>query len=180
MKLKVLPALSLGFSLACHHAGQADPSGRVLERGGELSDVRLDEKNVTVGDGTVSVWGVIEVPDGSRLSAAHAGADAIARSELLKLVRVRIADVMVSVDSTDPARRDAFEHTVEVVHGALAHAGTPRHGWERVQRGHAIILRVWARLSVPKAELDRALQTARKLELPADMARELSPEAAPP
>jgi hypothetical protein len=174
-KRTFVAALGLGFTLACQHAGSATPYGRVLARGGELGAVSLDDTNVTITDSTVTVWGVIEVPDGSRLQATYAGVDAIARAELLKLIRVRVADVMVSIDSTDPLRRAAHEHTVEVVGGALRHAGTPRHGWERVLRGEQIMLRVWARLRVPRAELERALQTAgtgAALALPASLQRE--------
>lgn len=173
MKRPLLTALSLSLALGCHHAASTDPWGRVLERGGELADVSLDQQKVTVTNSTITSWGVIEVPDGSRLQATYAGVDAIARSELLKLIRVRVADVMVSVDSTDPARRDAFEHTIEVVGGTIRHAGIPRHGWERVQRDKQVILRVWARLDVPRAELDSAMRSAGDLELPADMLEEL-------
>jgi hypothetical protein len=137
----------------------------VLERGGELAP-RLDETHVTIDRDTVTAWGVIEVPDGSRLQATYAGVDAIARTELLKLVRVRLADVMVSVDSTDPARRDAYEHTVEAVAGTLHRTGTPHHGWERVQRRDQIILRAWSRVSVPRAELERALHDSADIPLP--------------
>lgn len=144
--------LALSILMACHPATLSGE--RVLDRGG---DVALGEKRLEVTATTVSAWGVIEVPDGSRLQATYAGADAIARSELLKFVRVRIEDEMVSVDSTDPARQDAFEHTVETVSGALRRAGTTEHAWERVQRGDRRLLRVWSRVTVPRAEIEAAL-----------------------
>lgn len=142
----------LSSALACHHAGEA----RILERGGE--SLHLEQTNLVVTHDAITAWGVIEVPDGARLQAAYAGADALARAELLKFLRVRIADVMVSVDSTDPARRDAYEHTVESVAGSLRHAGTAQHSWERVQQASDVILRVWSRLTVPRADVDAALQ----------------------
>jgi len=158
---KALAAVALSLILGCHHAGASNPYGRVLARGGELGDVSLEEKKVIITDTTVGVWGVIEVPDGSRMQATYAGVDAITRAELLKLIRVRIQAEMVSVDSTDPARRDAYEHTVESVAGSLRGAGEKAYGWERVQRGEQVILRVWSRLSVPRADVDAALQAAR-------------------
>ncbi|HEX5657200.1 MAG TPA: hypothetical protein VFX59_08390 [Polyangiales bacterium] len=148
--------LVLFLATACHHAGTLRGE-RVLERGGELAGVSLEDKKVQLTASTLSAWGVIEVPDGSRMQASYAGADAIARSELLKYVRVRVEDVMVSVDSTDPARRDAYEHTVETVHGTLRRGGITQHAWERVQRGEQRILRVWSRLSVPRADLQSVL-----------------------
>jgi hypothetical protein len=146
-------ALALSMLLACHHEGRREAFGRVLERGG----LRLDDTSTHITERGVTVWGVIEVPDGSRLQATLAGADAIARSELLKLIRVRIQDEMVSVDSTDPARIAAYEHTVESVHGSLRGAGITEHGWERVQRDE-VILRVWSRLTVSRADFDAAFR----------------------
>jgi hypothetical protein len=181
VKPHILAAVSLSWVLACHHAGSADLWGRVLARGGELAEVTVDMTKVTVAESTVTLWGVIEVPDGSRMQAAYAGVDAVARSELLKLIRVRIADVMVSVESTEPARRVALEHTFEAVSGVIRHAGIPQHGWERVQRGDQVVLRVWARLSIPKADLKSALEaahTAGDVELPARIIEGL--ESTPP
>jgi hypothetical protein len=170
MKPRILAAVSLSLAFACHHPNAGDLWGRVLERGGELAEVRVDMTNVTVTQSAVTLWSVLEVPDGSRKQAAYAGVDAVARSELLKLIRVRVTDVMVSVESTDPARSAAYEHTFEAVGGVIRHAGTPLHGWERVQRGEQNVLRVWARLTVPRAELESALVAARTpgdVELPA-------------
>jgi hypothetical protein len=176
MKPRILAAAALSLALACRHAGSGDLWGHVLERGGELSEVTVDMTKVTVTPHAVTLWGVIEVPDGSRMQAAYAGVDAVARSEFLKLIRVRVADVMVSVESTEPARRTAFEHTFEAVGGVVRHAGTPQHGWERVQRGDQIVLRVWACLRIPRADLEDALRAARtadNLELPGRFLEEL-------
>jgi hypothetical protein len=139
--------------------GGVESFGRTLERGGELADARIDAMTVQMTEHSVSTWGLLEVPDGSRLSAAYAGADALARAELLKLVRVRVAGEMVSVDSSDPARRDAYEHTVEQVSGTVRSAGTLAHGWARVRREARVFLRVCSRLTVPRAQLAAALAT---------------------
>jgi hypothetical protein len=155
--LDIAFALSL---LACHPPASGGAFGHTLERGGALAEVHIDEMNVQITEHSVSTWGLLEVPDGSRMQAAYAGVDAIARAELLKLIRVRVAGEMVSIDSTDPARRDAYERTVEVVAGSLRRAGTTEHGWERVQQGSTVILRIWSRLTVPRADVEAALQAA--------------------
>lgn len=173
MKPSLRAAVPLLWTLACH--APASPYGEVVARGGELGGVPISQMLPHIGPHAVTAWGLLEVPAGSRLGAAYAGVDAVARSELLKLVRVRIASVMVSVDSTDPSRQRAYEHTVEQVSGALRHAGRSEHGWERVQRGDQTLLRVWSRLTVPRADLAAALDAARAeggLELPASILAE--------
>jgi hypothetical protein len=146
--------------LACRPTHSGGAFGHTIARGDELADVAVDAMAVRIEARSVSSWGMLEVPDGSRLQAAYAGVDAIARAELLKLVRVRVADVMVSVDSTDPTRRDAYERTIEAVAGSLRNGGEVQHGWARVQRGSGIVLRVWARLTVARAEIEAALRGA--------------------
>ncbi|MEY4508593.1 MAG: hypothetical protein RLZZ450_715 [Pseudomonadota bacterium] len=177
MKSPTLATALLSLSFACQHAGSERLVGRVLERGGELGDVTVAQTNVTVSKSAITVWGVMEVPAGARMQAAYAGVDAIARAELLKVIRVRVADVMVSVESTKPAETTAFEHTFEAVKGVIRHAEAPLHGWERVLRGDETILRIWARLTVPRADLESSLQAvqgAGDVALPADILDELS------
>jgi len=180
------PKIPIAFALslfACQPSGAGSAFGHTLERGGTLAEVQFDQMKVHVTDRTVSTWGLLEVPEGSRLQAAYAGVDAIARAELLKLVRVRVAGVMVSVDSTDPARRDAYERTVEVVAGSLRRAGATQHGWEREQQGSRVILRIWSRLTVPRADVEAALRaahTAGDLALPGGMDAELESAAPHP
>lgn len=177
MKSIVSAAISLSFVLACHHPGSERLTGRVLERGGELGQVDVERTNVTVTRSTVTVWGVLEVPAGSRLQAAYAGVDAITRAELLKVLRVRVAGVVGSVESTKPGETSAYEHTFEAVEGVIRHAGTPEHGWERVARGDDVIVRIWARLRVPRAELESSLAAARAkgdVALPANIVDELA------
>jgi hypothetical protein len=166
-------SFALSFAWACQRPPPA-PFGRVLEHGGELGDVAAEDTTPRITQQGVTVWGVIEVPDGSRLQASYAAADAIARAELLKLVRVRVAGVMVSVDSTDPARQEAYEHTMEAVDGSLRTAGDIQHGYQRVLRGGELILRVWSRLSVPRAEVEAAFVSAGQPELPQAFLEELA------
>jgi hypothetical protein len=152
--------LALGLVLlACGHAASGDAFGHTLERGGELADVTVDAMTMRIDESTVSSWGLLEVPDGSRLQAAYAGVDAIARAELLKLIRVRVAGVMVSVDSTDPARRAVYERNIEAVAGSLRSVGVIARGWARVRQPARVVLRVWARLTVPRADIDAALRS---------------------
>lgn len=177
------PRIPLAFALcllACRPQGTA-AFGHMLERGDTLADVRVEEMTAHITESTVSAWGLLEVPDGSRLQTAYAGVDAIARAELLKLVRVRVAGVMVSVDSSDPARRYAYERTVEAVAGSLRRAGNVQHGWARVRQAERIVLRVWAQLTVPRADVEAALAaslTTGDVALPADM--DVALESVPP
>jgi hypothetical protein len=152
--LRKFPILLL---LACAHAG---PRGEdVLERGGELADVQVERLPVVVTATTITVWGSSEVPDGSRVQMAFAGVDAITRSELLKAVQVRVASVVTDVDSTDPGRRSLTVETMETVDGVLSRAGALPHGWARVRRGNDTVLRIWARLEVPRAQLETAVRS---------------------
>jgi hypothetical protein len=90
---------------------------------------------------------------------ARAGVDAITRSELLKAVQVRVASVVTDVESADPARRSITDETYEAVDGVLAHAGPMPHGWARVRRGNDTVIRIWARLEVPRATLETAVRS---------------------
>jgi hypothetical protein len=161
-RLANLPCLSFSaLWLACAHGGAgAERRGEeVLERGGELADSRAERATVTVTPTTVTVWGLTEVPDGSRLQIAFAGVDAITRAELLKAVEVRVAGTVTSVESTDPNRRSVVVETVEAVDGLLAHSGPLPHGWVRVRRNGEVVIRIWARLEVPRAALETSVRS---------------------
>jgi hypothetical protein len=151
--------------LGCGHAGPeaagpAPSREEVLERGGELADADAVRATVSVTADRVSVWGMSEVPDGSRMQMALAGVDAITRAELLKAIEVRVSDVVTSVESSDPARRSVVVETVEAASGALGETGPLAHGWARVRRGDKIVLRLWARLDVPRTVLESAIRAA--------------------
>ena len=153
------------LSIGCGHAGPGvtspEPSREeVLERGGELADIDAARATISVTADRVVVWGMTEVPDGSRMQMALAGVDAITRSELLKAIEVRVSGVVTSVESSDPARRSVVVETVEAVSGALTGTGPLAHGWARVRRGDKIVLRLWARLEVPRTILESAIAAA--------------------
>jgi hypothetical protein len=147
--------------LACAHAGgRSEPHGEeILERGGELGASRAERATVTVTPTTVTVWGLTEVPDGSRMQMAFAGVDAVTRAELLKAVEVRVTGIVTSVESTDPHRRSVVVETVEAVDGLLASAGPLPHGWIRVRQNGEVVIRIWARLEVPRASLQTAIRS---------------------
>jgi hypothetical protein len=159
MTCRILASLALVLALACAHASGGPRGEDVLERGGELADVQAERQTVTVTNGIITVWGMTEVPDGSRMQMAFAGVDAITRAELLKVVQVRVAEVVTDVDSTDPGRRSITMETVEVVDGVVAKTGPLPHGWARVRRGGEIVIRLWARLEVPRANLETAVRS---------------------
>jgi hypothetical protein len=143
-------------AVGCATTGQQRPAEEVLATGGELG-AAFPPTTVVVDDDSVSAWGVTEVADGSRLQLAYSGADAIARAELLKTVRVRITSVLVDV-SNSHAQRQLVAVTMESVSGTFDRAGPLPHGWARVRRGDDVVLRVWAKLRVPRAALTAALQ----------------------
>jgi hypothetical protein len=159
MTRRSLFLLLLVLTLACAHASGGARGEEILERGGELADVQAERQTVTVTASTVTVWGLTEVPDGSRMQMAFAGVDAIARAELLRVVQVRVAEVVTDVDSTDPNRRSITMETREAVDGVLASSGPLPHGWARVRRGGEIVIRLWARLEVPRAGLETAVRS---------------------
>lgn len=153
-------AIALAASAGCGHAAGGGPAREeVLERGGELAAAEATRATVTVTPASVTVWGLSEVPDGSRMQMAFAGVDAITRAALLKSVEVRISDLVASTESTDEARRAVVIQTVETVDGVLPRATALPHGWARVRRNGEVVLRVWARLEVPRAELEGAVRS---------------------
>lgn len=150
----------LVVTLGCTHPSgwNASHGEEVLERGGELRDAR-PERALTVTASQISVWGITEVPASARLQMAMAGVDAITRSELLKAIEVRVSEVVTSVESSPASRRSVVVETSEVVAGVLARGAPLPHGWARIQRGDEVILRIWARLDVPRATLEGALRS---------------------
>jgi hypothetical protein len=125
-----------------------------------LADSDAVRAVVSVTADKVVVWGVTEVPDGSRLQMALAGVDAITRSELLKAIEVRTAGVVTSGERSDSAQQTVVVETVEAVSGVLTQTGPLPHGWARVRQGDRFVLRLWARLEVPRAVLESAIQSA--------------------
>jgi hypothetical protein len=63
-------------------------------------------------------------------------------------------------ESSGPARRSVVVETVEAASGALTQTGPLPHGWARVRRGDRVVLRLWARLDVPRTTLESAIHPA--------------------
>jgi hypothetical protein len=160
LPLLLLPLLA---TVACAHAGLHGED--VLERGGELAQAHPERAAVAVTANTITVWGITEVPDGSRLQMALAGVDAITRAELLKAVEVRVISVETDVESSDPSHRSLTLETVEAVDGVLPRAAPMPHGWARVRRGDEVVLRLWARLEVSRESVEAALRSVRASRL---------------
>jgi hypothetical protein len=104
--------------------------------------------NVQVLPASLVVWGMTEVPVGSRMQAAEAMVDAITRAELLKLVRVGVASLELDVESG--SRREIEVSTVEAVQAKLPSATVIQHGWQ--QDGD--LLRLVGRLEVSRELLE--------------------------
>lgn len=160
--LVVFCRAALVLVLSCG-AGQAQAGGLVLqgeellELGGELGE-QWPERSLELTAEGVRVWGITEVPEGSRLQLALSGVDAITRAELLKAVRVRVESVLLDVQAGDAQRQALVLRTVESVSGLLDRAGPLPHGWARLRRGDAVVLRLWARLEVARSVLEAALE----------------------
>jgi hypothetical protein len=153
-------ALSALLSVGCAHSAArgTSPGEQVLSQGGELANTPA-KRSLQVTASQVSVWGITEVPADSRWQVALAGVDAITRSELLAAIEVRVSEVVKSVDSSDPSRRSVVVQTSDAVAGVFARGAPLPHGWARIARGGQIILRIWARLDVPRDALETALRS---------------------
>lgn len=120
--------------------------------------IGLPPATVELTDAQVVVWGMTEVPADSRLQAALAMVDAIARAELLKYIRAGVASLALDVQTgagQELARVDA-----EVAKGLLPGLAPPRHAWHKVRRGDEMVLRLYARLTVDREVAARAIAAA--------------------
>lgn len=152
--------LALGCSATQSAGAAALPGEVVLERGGELGE-QWPERSLEVTGEVVRVWGVSEVPDGSRLQLALSGVAAITRAELLKAVRVRVEAVLLDVEvgGEHAVSPQAISlQTTESVSGVLDRGRPLPHGWARIRRGDEVVLRLWARLEVARPALEGALR----------------------
>jgi hypothetical protein len=159
--LATLLCAGCGHAMPATGARAGGPGEELLERGDVLGEVAPPAASILIAQDHIEVWGIMEVADGSSVQAAYAGVDAITRAELIKAVEVRVASLALDRDSIDPAVREITETTLETVRGRLV-AGVPlEHGWQRIRRGGSTLLRVIARLSVPRAELRSTLEPLR-------------------
>ena len=139
------------------------PAGeRVVEAGGELAPAVLPARMVTVEGPDFIASGWVEVPGDSRLPAALVMADAAARAELLKAVRVGVAQA-ISVrleDRNGASSTEAESVTAQVASGVLPGLAPPIHGWRKVERQGELTLQVLARLTANREAVVSALARA--------------------
>ena len=123
----------------------------VLAAGGELAGPPA--QTVSQEGAEVVAYGFSEVPPRSRLQAAYALADANARAEIVRLVRVKVTDSLKANETLTQVEVEA--KTTEAARGILPALSVAQHGWRKIRRGGAIVLQVWSRISVPKAKLPK-------------------------
>ena len=153
--LRLLLALAL---TACATTRPAMPTERVLDSGGELQLSALPDPSVTRDDVQLVAFALAEVPGDSRLQAALAIADAQARAELLKAVRVGIASALSA--HTDGASQTVNQATAEVASGVLPALPPPSHSWRKIERDGAVVLQVFSRVTADRKAVDAALSKA--------------------
>lgn len=132
----------------------------VISRGGELKDERPEFSGLKVKQNDIVVWGMVEVPADSRMQAAIASVEAITRAELLKAIQVSVASLAIDVSSSQEGQTQIINSCAEAVSGTLAQAGPMPYGWAQIAREGEKILRLWAKLSLPKHVLQQALGQA--------------------
>lgn len=123
----------------------------VLATGGELPGPPAQTTQEQGED--VLAYGFTEVPPKSRLQAAYALADANARAEIVKLVRVKVTDSLKARETLTSAEIET--RTTEAARGILPALSLAQHGWRRIDRDGVRVLQVWSRISIPKAKLPK-------------------------
>jgi hypothetical protein len=182
--------LTLLGGCALRHAPQAPLAGgpappeaaanasreEILESGGELPLEACTGPTLVVGAREVVALGTIEAPGDSRLQAALAAADAVARAELSKALEVSIQSL--EVDLQNEGGVAAVERLQrETTRAALGGLGLPQRGWLRLRRGRETILRVCSELRLTRESLVEAL--AQRLEADKHLASRLIDRLAP-
>ncbi|MGZ6142296.1 MAG: hypothetical protein ACXWLM_03105 [Myxococcales bacterium] len=130
----------------------------VLATGGELAGPPA--QTVAEEGADVAAFGFSEVPPKARLQAAFALSDAVARAEIVKLVRVRVEDSLKARETLTAQQIES--RTTEVAHGLLPALSIAQHGWRRIKRGDETVLQVWSRVALPKAKLAELIQGAKR------------------
>ncbi len=124
-------------------------------------------------DGHVEAWAMTEVPAGSRRQAAFAMVDAIARAELLKVLRVGVKTIALDYE-TSLGELQLQQISSESAAGVVLQAGPSPHGYRFLRRDGEDKLQVWTRLRVPiemlSSSMERAWsqQTGREIAIDAD------------
>jgi len=136
-------------------ASLLEPGEVLVERGGELALESPPRETVRIEEGAIVAWGITEVPGSSRLQPALAMADALARAELVKALRVALT-AADEVRASDEAQ-SASTATAELARALLPALPAPRHAWIKVRREGKLWLRLYARLVADRGVLARAL-----------------------
>jgi hypothetical protein len=146
--------VSLAVLAACA-TSSSSPIISATECGGELRVADMPNANIERGSDSLAIWGMTEVPAASRLQAAYAMVDAIARAELVKLVQVTIASEERDVD--DGQRQTIELRTRETVAARVPTLGVLQHGWQRVSQDGQPALRIVGRLTVTRTAMRELL-----------------------
>jgi len=124
----------------------------IVDRGGELANLTSLEPTLRFEGDSLVVTGMTEVPGDSRLQAAYAMVDAITRSELAKSIAVHI--VSLETDRSTGAGEQAIAlYHAEATRALFQLLPQPTHGWQKVRQGDTVILRLFGRMRVPKADV---------------------------
>ncbi len=153
MRPTLFAAVTAGL-LGCAGAPRTFPTAAgetVRDSGGALRVADLPRGNVEHLGEELAVWGLTEVPDGSRMQAAEAMVDAITRAELLRRVQVTVAES--ALDLADGERQLLERRTAEAVAARLPGLAPIAHGWERLERDGTTVLRLAGRLQISRAAL---------------------------
>jgi hypothetical protein len=128
------------------------PAGEVLDSGGAVSVADMPARNIEVGEDSIVVWGMTEVPGSSRMQAAEAMVDAVTRAELLKFVQVGVGSMQLDVEVVDEGvtRQQIEVIAAEVVQARLPTATLIQHGWQKVPGENGTVLRLVGRLEVSR------------------------------
>ena len=146
---------------------------QLLSSGGELDLSTLPAATVTRTADRLIAVGQTEVPAGSRLQAALALVDAVARAELVASVRSGVATLERSSEEVAGARTTQSVEviTAQAAQGLLPGRAPARHGWQKVRRAGEEVLRLWAVLEADRAAVEASLAKALPGDQPEERAR---------
>lgn len=145
----------------------------LLSTGGDLDLTRLPAATVTRTADRLIAIGQTEVPASSRLQAALALVDAVARAELVTALRSGIASLELDRQAQEAGRATQSIEviTAQAAHGLLPGLAPARHGWQKVRRGGEEVLRLWSRVEAGRAEVEQSVAKALPGEAPEVRAR---------
>jgi len=97
-------------------------------RSGGTLPVRMPSRTVDIESESIVAWGSVQVPVWSRLSAAQAMAEAMARAELSRYIHVRVTSFMRDeTRSSEQAR--LVQITETMTRSALPSGASTETGW---------------------------------------------------